>query len=122
MFFTTHYYPLPFSLCSPTYQHHNYHHHLSHADLELTEIDNEREEEELRRLEVPFSVLKVEHDQIQEKRRLAEEKRKEEMRVLELKTKAAIFAQAWWRGYSVRKALKNKSKTKKTKKGKGKKK
>uniref|UniRef100_A0A7N6BTR6 Dynein regulatory complex protein 10 n=1 Tax=Anabas testudineus TaxID=64144 RepID=A0A7N6BTR6_ANATE len=92
------------------------------ADLELNEIDNEREEEELRRLEVPFSVLKVEYDQIQEKLRLAEEKRKEEMRVLELQTKAAIFAQAWWRGYSVRKALQNKGKTKKAKKSKGKKK
>uniref|UniRef100_A0A3Q1HX84 Dynein regulatory complex protein 10 n=1 Tax=Anabas testudineus TaxID=64144 RepID=A0A3Q1HX84_ANATE len=78
--------------------------------------------EELRRLEVPFSVLKVEYDQIQEKLRLAEEKRKEEMRVLELQTKAAIFAQAWWRGYSVRKALQNKGKTKKAKKSKGKKK
>lgn len=124
LFFTTHYCPLPsFSLLfPPTHQHHNCHHHLSQADLELNEIDNEREEEELRRLEVPFSVLKVEYDQILEKRRLAEEKRKEEVRVLELKTKAAIFAQAWWRGYSVRKALKNKGKPKKAKKGKGKKK
>ena len=38
------------------------------------------------------------------------------------KTKAAIFAQAWWRGYSTRRALKNKDKSKKAKKGKGKKK
>ncbi|XP_044052776.1 dynein regulatory complex protein 10 isoform X2 [Siniperca chuatsi] len=91
------------------------------ADLELNEMEYEREEEELRKLEKAFSVLEVECNQIQEKRRLAEEKRKEEMRELVLKTKAAIFAQAWWRGYSTRKALKNKGKGKKAKKGKGKK-
>ncbi|XP_070761263.1 dynein regulatory complex protein 10 [Enoplosus armatus] len=91
------------------------------ADLDLNEMDYERVEEELRKLEKTFSVLEVECNQIQEKRRLAEEKRKEEMRELELKTKAAIFAQAWWRGYSTRKALKNKGKSKKAKKGKGKK-
>lgn len=59
-------------------------------------------------MEPYFSALETEYNEILEKRRLAEEKRKEEMRVLELKTKAAIFAQAWWRGYSTRKALKNK--------------
>lgn len=84
-------------------------------------MDYEREEEELRKLEKPFSVLEVECSQIQERRRLAEEEREKEMRELELKTKAAIFAQAWWRGYSIRKALKNMSKSKKAKKGKGKK-
>ncbi|XP_018524184.1 dynein regulatory complex protein 10 isoform X2 [Lates calcarifer] len=92
------------------------------ADLELNENDYEMEEEQLRSLEKPFSVLEVEYKQIQEKRRLAEEKRQKEMKELELKTKAAIFAQAWWRGYSIRKALKNKGKSKKAKKGKGKKK
>ena len=88
----------------------------------MNEIDDEREEEELRRLEKPFSVLEMECNQIQERRQLAEEKRKKEMRELELKTKAAILAQAWWRGYSTRKALMNKGKNKKAKKGKGKKK
>ncbi|XP_045891517.1 dynein regulatory complex protein 10 [Micropterus dolomieu] len=91
------------------------------ATLELNEMDYEREEEELRKLEKPLSVLEVEYNQVMEKRRLAEKKRKEEMRELLLKTKAAIFAQAWWRGYSTRKALKNKGKSKKAKKGKGKK-
>lgn len=81
----------------------------------------ETEEEELKKLEESFSVLEVESNQILEKRRLAEEKRSMEMIELELKTKAAIFAQAWWRGYSTRKALKNKGKSKKGKKGKGKK-
>ncbi|XP_059192492.1 dynein regulatory complex protein 10 [Centropristis striata] len=91
------------------------------ANLELNETDYDKEEEEQKKLEKPFSVLEVECNQILEKRRLAEEKRKEEIKELELKTKAAIFAQAWWRGYSTRKALKNKSKSKKVKKGKGKK-
>ncbi|XP_049434264.1 dynein regulatory complex protein 10 isoform X1 [Epinephelus fuscoguttatus] len=91
------------------------------ANLESNEMEQEREMEELRELDKPFSVLEVEHNQIQEKRRLAEEKRREEMVELELKTKAAILAQAWWRGYSTRKALKNKGKSKKAKKGKGKK-
>ncbi|XP_060927142.1 dynein regulatory complex protein 10-like [Limanda limanda] len=90
------------------------------AELELNEIECEREEEELRKQKEPFSVLETEYDQIIERRRLAEEKRQEEMKALELKTKAAIFAQSWWRGYSTRKALKNKGKNKKGKKGKGK--
>uniref|UniRef100_A0A665TWU7 Dynein regulatory complex protein 10 n=1 Tax=Echeneis naucrates TaxID=173247 RepID=A0A665TWU7_ECHNA len=46
------------------------------------------------------------------------EKREQEMRELALKTRTAILAQAWWRGYSTRKALKNKVKSKKAKKGK----
>ncbi|XP_074527152.1 dynein regulatory complex protein 10 [Halichoeres trimaculatus] len=91
------------------------------ANLEMNEINFERELEELRKLKIPFSVLETEFNQIQEKHVLEEEKRKEEMRELELKTKAAIYAQAWWRGYSTRKALKNKGKNKKAKKGKGKK-
>lgn len=80
----------------------------------------EREEGELRELEKPYAVLEAAFNQIQERRRLAEEKRKEDMRELELKTKAVIFAQAWWRGYSTRQALKSKTKSKKAKKGKGK--
>ncbi|XP_074494197.1 dynein regulatory complex protein 10 [Sebastes fasciatus] len=91
------------------------------ANLELNGMGYETEEEELKKLEESFSVLEVESNQILEKRRLAEEKRSMEMIELELKTKAAIFAQAWWRGYSTRKALKNKGKSKKGKKGKGKK-
>ncbi|KAK2837324.1 hypothetical protein Q5P01_014536 [Channa striata] len=92
------------------------------TELETNEWENVLEEEELQRLEISFSVLKLECDQIQERRWLAEEKRKEDIRMLELKTKAGILIQAWWRGYSVRKALKNKGKSKKAKKSKGKKK
>uniref|UniRef100_A0A8D3AEZ4 Dynein regulatory complex protein 10 n=1 Tax=Scophthalmus maximus TaxID=52904 RepID=A0A8D3AEZ4_SCOMX len=94
---------------------------VSLADLELNQIEYESGEEELRSLEKRFSVLESEYDQIMERRRLAEEKRQTEMRELELKIKAAIFAQAWWRGYSTRKALKNRGKSKTAKKGKGKK-
>lgn len=104
-----------------TPQHHVSHHHLCQADLELNQIEYESGEEELRSLEKRFSVLESEYDQIMERRRLAEEKRQTEMRELELKIKAAIFAQAWWRGYSTRKALKNRGKSKTAKKGKGKK-
>lgn len=84
-------------------------------------MEYEREREELTELETQISALEVEHSRIQERRRLAEEKRREEARELELKTKAAILAQAWWRGYSTRKALKKKGKSKKATKGKGKK-
>ena len=94
---------------------------MSQAKLELNESEYEKEQEELKKLGNPFSVLELEFNQILEKRRLREEKRREEMRELELKTKAAILIQAWWRGYSIRKALKNKGKRKKGKKGKGKK-
>ncbi|KAG7244019.1 hypothetical protein INR49_006180 [Caranx melampygus] len=91
---------------------------LKENNLDLNENDYEKEEEEFKRLEKPFSILEEECLQIQEKRRLAEEKRQKEMRELELKTKAAILAQAWWRGYSTRKALKNKGKTQKPKRAK----
>ncbi|KAM7018944.1 dynein regulatory complex protein 10 [Tautogolabrus adspersus] len=91
------------------------------AHLDVIEKDHEKELEELRTQEQSFSVLEVEFNQIQEKNRLEEEKRKQEMKDLVLKTKAAIYAQAWWRGYRTRKALKNKGKSKKAKKGKGKK-
>ena len=74
----------------------------------------------MRKLEEPYSILEIEYNEIQEKHRLAEKKKQEEKKELVLKTKAAIFAQSWWRGYSTRKDLKNKAK-KKGKKGKGKK-
>ncbi|XP_061585084.1 dynein regulatory complex protein 10 isoform X2 [Cololabis saira] len=102
---------------------------LSHFDekmaemqtqLEQTKIAYEKEVEELREMEKPFIALEVEHNQILEKRRLAEERRVQEKKDLELKTKAAITIQAWWRGTRFRKALKNQGKTKKTKKARSK--
>ncbi|XP_039875617.1 dynein regulatory complex protein 10 isoform X1 [Simochromis diagramma] len=90
------------------------------AKLEVNENAYEMEDNERKKFEKPFATLEMEYNQIQERRRLAEEKRQEEIRELELKTKAAILIQAWWRGYSVRKALKNKAKSKKAKSDKGK--
>ncbi|KAK9523762.1 hypothetical protein VZT92_017662 [Zoarces viviparus] len=89
------------------------------ADLEMNGIGCEAEEEQLRTLEKSFSALELECNEIWEKRRLADAKRAEEMRELELKTKAAIIVQAAWRRYITRKSLKNKGKKKKNaKKGK----
>ncbi|XP_041854916.1 dynein regulatory complex protein 10 [Melanotaenia boesemani] len=89
--------------------------------LDRTESEYANEQEVLKELEKTFPALEVKYNQILEKRRLAEEKIREEMKELELKTKAAIIAQSWWRGYRTRMALKNKGKGKKSKKGKGKK-
>lgn len=75
----------------------------------------------MRELEEPFSLLEMECSKIQERQRLAEEKRILKLRELELKTKAALLAQAWWRGYTTRKALKNKNKSKTATKRKSKK-
>lgn len=113
-------YQPPFPLLHLSGPLHRCHRHLSQAKLEAEEIPFEIEDRERKRLEKPFADMEMECNQIQERRRLAEEKRREEIRVLELKTKAAIVVQAWWRGYSVRKALKNKGKSTKAKKGKGK--
>lgn len=90
----------------------------------MTKKEYDEVMEDTKKLEKYFQDLELECNQIHEKRRLAEEKKREEIRELELKTKAAITVQAWWRGCSTRKALKNKDKGKKkvkTKKGKGKK-
>ncbi|XP_068166924.1 dynein regulatory complex protein 10-like [Antennarius striatus] len=89
--------------------------------LELNESEYKREQEELRVLQERFSVLEIECDQIQEKRRLAEEKRQEELKEL-VRTEAAIVIQTLWRDYCARKASKAKGKKgQKDKKGKGKK-
>uniref|UniRef100_A0A3B3HM13 Dynein regulatory complex protein 10 n=1 Tax=Oryzias latipes TaxID=8090 RepID=A0A3B3HM13_ORYLA len=91
------------------------------AKLELTKKEYDEVMEDTKKLKKYFQDLELECNQIHEKRRLAEEKKREEIRELELKTKAAITVQAWWRGCSTRKALKNKDKGKKkvkTKKGK----
>ncbi|XP_054629965.1 dynein regulatory complex protein 10 isoform X2 [Dunckerocampus dactyliophorus] len=98
----------------------------SQADLELCQMDVEREEGECKRLEKPYADIEKEYNCIMEKRRLAEEKR-----VTELKLKVTLYCQSWWRGYCTRKALalnpikptkKGKKKGKGKGKGKGKKK
>ncbi|XP_037542610.1 dynein regulatory complex protein 10, partial [Nematolebias whitei] len=90
---------------------------MEKLQAQLEALEKESIQEEMTKLQGPFSALEVQYNQIQEKRQLAEEKRKEEIRALELKSKAVVTIQAWWRGYSVRKALKNKGKSK-SKKGK----
>ncbi|XP_008316735.1 dynein regulatory complex protein 9-like [Cynoglossus semilaevis] len=95
-------------------------------ELDLEELETQKEEDKLKALQEAYAVLKEEYDQIQE--RLAEEQRQREL--LQTKIKAATFAQAWWRGYCTRKALKEqaekgkaggkKGKKGKDKKGKGK--
>lgn len=73
-------------------------------------------------MESRIAALQPEYDAVIKKRQLAEERKKEMARQLKLKTRAALIAQAWWRGYCVRKALAGKKKGKKDKKQKGKKK
>lgn len=84
-------------------------------------MEHQMESEELKKLEMQISELDAEYKDILERRRLAAEKKDEEEKELELKTRAAFLAQAWWRGYCVRKALKKKDKRNKPRKGKGKK-
>lgn len=78
----------------------------------------EQEVEEVKRLEMFYSELDVEYSYILEKHRLAKEKKENEAKELALKTEAALLLQAYWRGYRVRKALKEKEKKGKGKKGK----
>lgn len=80
----------------------------------------DQEVEEVERLEMLYSELDVEYRNILENRRLAEEKKEKEAKQLMLMTEAALLIQACWRGYGVRKALKEREKKgKKGKKGKG---
>lgn len=82
--------------------------------------EHEQEVEEVERLEMLYSELDVEYRNVLENRRLAEEKKEKEAKQLRLMTEAALLIQACWRGYSVRKALKEREKKgKKGKKGKG---
>lgn len=78
----------------------------------------EQEVEEVKKLEMLYAKLDAEYRCILEKRRLVEEKKENEAKELALKTEAALLVQAWWRGYCVRKALKEREKKGKGKKGK----
>ncbi|XP_058499530.1 uncharacterized protein LOC131468874 [Solea solea] len=79
-------------------------HEIKQDKLEMEELDNEEELNKLRKLENAFSVIEGEYNQIEE--RLAEEQRRKELLVIQIK--AVIIAQAWWRGYKTRKALREK--------------
>lgn len=78
----------------------------------------EQEVEEVKKLEMLYTELDAEYSYILEKRRLVEEKKENEATELALKTEAALLMQACWRGYRVRKALKEREKKGKGKKGK----
>jgi len=78
------------------------------------------EKKQLHELEERFKTLEEEYNQIMEERRIAEEKRAEAERELQLLVQAATVVQAFWRSFKVRKALKGKKKKGKGK-GKGKK-
>lgn len=78
----------------------------------------------MKTLETLHTELDVEYRYIVEKLQLEAKKKEEEAKELVAKTKAALIIQACWRGYCVRKALKEqkKGKGKKGKKGKASKK
>ncbi|NXE30166.1 DRC10 protein, partial [Ardeotis kori] len=66
------------------------------------------------------TMLLQEYSQIEEERRIQQEKEEQALKELATKTRAAIRIQAFWRGYLVRSFFKSKRKKKKDK-GKGKK-
>lgn len=96
--------------------------HCDQANLEQNEYKYELELEELHKVESRVAALQPEYDAVMKKRQLAEEKKQEMARQLKLKTRAALIAQSWWRGYCVRKALAGKKGKGKKDKKKGKKK
>lgn len=91
------------------------------AKLERLTQTYEEEQAELRELQEHLAVLELESSQITEHRRRERERREEMEREREAQSRAAVVIQAFWRGWRVRKALKNQTKSKKGKKGKGKK-
>ncbi|KAI5089636.1 dynein regulatory complex protein 10 [Silurus meridionalis] len=78
----------------------------------------EEERAKLRELQDLFSVLELEYTQIMEEKRREREQKEKEEQEREMRNKASVVIQALWRGYRLRKALKNQSQTKKGKKGK----
>lgn len=65
-----------------------------------------------------YTELDVEYKYILEKRRMELEKKEKAEKELVLRENAALTIQAYWRGYCVRKALKEQGKKGKGKKGK----
>lgn len=83
-------------------------------------VTNEYKQEvqEVKKLEMLYTELDVEYKYILDKRQLEAEKKEKEAKELVVKTKAVLIIQACWRGYCVRKALKEEEKKKKGTKGK----
>ncbi|XP_015733819.1 dynein regulatory complex protein 10 isoform X1 [Coturnix japonica] len=90
------------------------------AEFEEVHAAYTKEKAELSLLMEKHAVLLPEYTQIEEERRLNEEKKKQALEKLAVMTRAATLIQAFWRGYVIRCTFKPKKKKGKGK-GKGKK-
>ncbi|XP_021268802.1 IQ domain-containing protein D [Numida meleagris] len=91
------------------------------AEFEKVHAAYTKEKAELSLLMEKHAVLLQEYSQIQEERRIYEEKKQQALEKLAIMTLAATRIQAFWRGYLIRSTFKPKKKKKKGKgKGKGK--
>ncbi|XP_065594768.1 dynein regulatory complex protein 10 [Cyrtonyx montezumae] len=90
------------------------------AEFEKIHAAYSEEKAELSLLMEKHAVLLQEYSQIEEERRIYEEKKQQALEKLAIMTLAATRIQALWRGYLIRSAFKPKKKKKKNVKGKGK--
>uniref|UniRef100_A0A8C0H9C8 Dynein regulatory complex protein 10 n=1 Tax=Chelonoidis abingdonii TaxID=106734 RepID=A0A8C0H9C8_CHEAB len=92
---------------------------MGEKQTEFEEVDAVYTEEkaQLAELKEKYAVLEQEYSQIKEERRRSQEKKERAERELAIMVRAATHIQAFWKGYLVRSLLKSKRK----KKGKGKK-
>lgn len=90
------------------------------AEFEEVHAAYTKEKAELSLLMEKHAVLLQEYSQIEEERRVNEEKKKQALEKLAVMTLAATCIQAFWRGYLIRSTFKLKKKKKGKGKGKGK--
>ncbi|NWU49572.1 DRC10 protein, partial [Dromas ardeola] len=97
--------------------------HMEEKQAEYEEVHAAYTEEknQLSLLMEKRAVLLQEYSQIEEERRIQEEKKEQALKELNTLTLAATRIQAFWRGYLIRSLYKSKLKKKKKGKGKGKK-
>ncbi|XP_042742969.1 dynein regulatory complex protein 10 isoform X2 [Lagopus leucura] len=93
---------------------------LRKAEFEEVHAAYTKEKAELSLLMEKHAVLLQEYSQIEEERRVNEEKKKQALEKLAVMTLAATRIQAFWRGYLIRSTFKPKKKKKGKGKGKGK--
>ncbi|XP_071619224.1 dynein regulatory complex protein 10 isoform X1 [Heliangelus exortis] len=91
------------------------------AEYEEIQASYEEEKAQLSLLMEKRDFLLPEYSQIEEERRILQEKKEQASRELAIMTRAAIRIQAFWRGYLIRSIFKSKLKKKGKGKGKGKK-
>ncbi|XP_071619225.1 dynein regulatory complex protein 10 isoform X2 [Heliangelus exortis] len=94
---------------------------LRKAEYEEIQASYEEEKAQLSLLMEKRDFLLPEYSQIEEERRILQEKKEQASRELAIMTRAAIRIQAFWRGYLIRSIFKSKLKKKGKGKGKGKK-